>query len=105
MRNRYSVSDFKKISTSTSSNVACHLLAFPKALFYCHRMRQTRVYQVELAGESGTNLMSTIVVCHMDTSLWNANHIAFKQLGLTPSSTTSICHILLGTDVMWVSIM
>ncbi|MCL7035183.1 hypothetical protein MKW94_026791 [Papaver nudicaule] len=102
-RSNYTISSVKRIiSTST---IACHLLPFPKALFYCHRMPQTRVFQAALAGEDGRNLMSTMVVCHMDTSTWNPSHIAFKQVHLTPSSTTSICHILLDTDVMWVSVV
>ncbi|PIA65042.1 hypothetical protein AQUCO_00100489v1 [Aquilegia coerulea] len=69
-------------------------------IFYCHQVHDTKAFKVPLVGKYGANV-STIAVCHMDTSNWNPKHLAFVHHKAKPG--VPICHFLTQNDVVWVS--
>ncbi|XP_062079944.1 BURP domain-containing protein BNM2A-like [Humulus lupulus] len=75
----------------TPKMVACHLMEFPYAVYTCHSMAKDRkLFKMSLSGQMG-DTVETIVVCHMDTSEWNSDHISFKALGFGPGMGP-VCH-------------
>ncbi|KAF4361356.1 hypothetical protein G4B88_005146 [Cannabis sativa] len=71
--------------------VACHLMEFPYAVYGCHSMvGDRRLFKMSLRGERG-DIVETIVVCHLDTSEWEPEHISFKALGFGPGMGP-VCH-------------
>lgn len=66
-------------------------MPYPYAVFYCHYQEsESKVFRVSLTGENGDKV-EAIGVCHIDTSQWSRNHVAFKVLGIKPGSTP-VCH-------------
>ncbi|KAL5723546.1 hypothetical protein ACHQM5_006934 [Ranunculus cassubicifolius] len=59
--------------------LACHILPYPSAVFYCHKLHSTRAYKVQMIGRNGAKV-SVVSVCHANTSKWDPQHLAFKQL-------------------------
>ncbi|RZC86448.1 hypothetical protein C5167_030531 [Papaver somniferum] len=82
--------------------VACHILPYPYAVFFCHATsaHTTRAYDVPLVGTDGTKINAT-AVCHQDTSKWDPDHVAFQVLKVKPG-TVQICHFLSGDNFVWV---
>lgn len=71
--------------------ISCHTMPYPYAIFYCHAPHsESKVFMVSLEGENG-DLVEAVSVCHMDTSKWRREHVAFSVLGVEPG-TTSVCH-------------
>ncbi|XP_047969020.1 BURP domain-containing protein BNM2A-like [Salvia hispanica] len=84
--------------------VSCHTMPYAYTVFYCHyHESDNRVYRVSLAGENG-DAVEAIAVCHMDTSQWGPNHVAFRVLGVEPGSTP-VCHFFPADNFVWVPIM
>ncbi|XP_013597460.1 PREDICTED: BURP domain-containing protein 16-like isoform X2 [Brassica oleracea var. oleracea] len=55
-----------------------HLL---KDVYYCHGHKSgARVFEVSLVTDDGRQRVVGPAVCHMNTSMWNADHVAFKVL-------------------------
>uniref|UniRef100_A0A803KX22 BURP domain-containing protein n=1 Tax=Chenopodium quinoa TaxID=63459 RepID=A0A803KX22_CHEQI len=72
-----------------------------KKFFHCHYPEpENRVFEVSLRGDDGT-LMDAIVTCHMNTSSFDPNHVAFHILGFKPRDFP-ICHFLPSNDLVWV---
>ncbi|XP_071726148.1 BURP domain-containing protein BNM2A-like [Rutidosis leptorrhynchoides] len=85
----------------TSDIVACHTMAYPYAVFYCHSQKgYNRVFEISLGGENG-NRVDAIAVCHMNTTMWDADHVAFRVLGGHPGSSP-VCHFLPTDNVVWI---
>ncbi|XP_052172638.1 BURP domain-containing protein BNM2A-like isoform X4 [Diospyros lotus] len=90
--------------TSHYKMVACHIMAYPYAVFYCHYQESTesKVFRVLVEGENGDRA-EAVAVCHMDTSQWSPNHVSFKVLGIEPGSS-AICHFFPADNLVWISI-
>ncbi|OMO59834.1 hypothetical protein CCACVL1_24585 [Corchorus capsularis] len=82
------------------NNIVCHKTKYPYAVFLCHSIKKTTVYDVPLVGVDGTKV-NAVAVCHKDTSAWSPNHIAFKFLKVKPG-TVPICHFLRRDAIAWV---
>ncbi|KAL4347565.1 hypothetical protein GQ457_17G002740 [Hibiscus cannabinus] len=93
----YTVVEVKE-KTSTQT-LPCHNLPYPYAVFYCHILMDTtnKMFKVTLRGENGA-VVEGVLVCHMDTSKWNRNFYAFRQLGVEPG-TTEACHFVPAYDM------
>uniref|UniRef100_A0A803KX20 BURP domain-containing protein n=2 Tax=Chenopodium quinoa TaxID=63459 RepID=A0A803KX20_CHEQI len=61
---------------------------------------ENRVFEVSLRGDDGTS-MDAIVTCHMNTSSFDPNHVAFHILGFKPGDFP-VCHFLPSNDLVWV---
>ncbi|KAL7584889.1 hypothetical protein Lser_V15G45764 [Lactuca serriola] len=74
--------------------VACHTMAYPYLVYYCHGQKGhfNRVFKIALEGENGERV-DAAAVCHMDTSTWDPDHVAFRVLGGQPGSSP-VCHFL-----------
>lgn len=70
-----------RFSSSGTAGVACHLMSYPYAVFYCHRLADSKVFKVSLEAENGDKV-KVIATSHMDTSTWNPDHVSFKYLGV-----------------------
>ncbi|XP_076921644.1 BURP domain-containing protein BNM2A-like [Bidens hawaiensis] len=81
--------------------VACHTMAYPYTVYYCHGQKgYNRVFEISLGGENG-NIVDAIAVCHMDTSQWDSDHVAFRVLGGQPGSSP-VCHFLPADNIVWI---
>lgn len=86
----------------TEKVVACHELFFPFATYYCHMLPSTQVYAVDVVNPKTRGTMNKIfVICHMDTSSWTPNHVAFKLLKTSPGKG-EVCHWIGEMDLLWV---
>ncbi|OMP10971.1 hypothetical protein COLO4_04120 [Corchorus olitorius] len=83
------------------SDIVCHKLKYPYAVFYCHSIEKTAVYMVPVVGADGTKAKA-LAVCHKDTSAWNPNHLSFQILKVQPG-TVPICHFLARETLVWIS--
>ncbi|CAJ2674790.1 unnamed protein product [Trifolium pratense] len=81
--------------------VVCHKVNYTYAVFYCHKIDGTKVYNVPLEGVDG-NMVKVVAMCHNDTSQWNPKHISFQVLKVQPG-TGPICHFVTQEHVVWVS--
>ncbi|XVE78949.1 hypothetical protein DITRI_Ditri14bG0019200 [Diplodiscus trichospermus] len=81
-------------------NLVCHKMNYPYAVYFCHLIKKTDVYEVPLVGIDGTKA-NALAVCHKDTSSWSPNHIAFQVLKVKPG-TVPICHFLVRDTLVWV---
>ncbi|KAJ4845968.1 hypothetical protein Tsubulata_000770, partial [Turnera subulata] len=78
--------------------VICHKQRYAYAVFYCHVIHSTDIYLVSLAGADGTRI-EAVAVCHMDTSTWSPNHLAFQVLQVEPGP--AICHFPGSDTLVW----
>ncbi|KAI3695548.1 hypothetical protein L1987_78545 [Smallanthus sonchifolius] len=89
------------LEINVSDMVACHTMAYPYAVYYCHGQKgYNRVFEISLGGENG-NTVDAIAVCHMDTSNWDSDHVAFRVLGDQPGSSP-VCHFLPADNIVWI---
>ncbi|KAL3651801.1 hypothetical protein CASFOL_004803 [Castilleja foliolosa] len=83
--------------------MACHLLPYPYAVFYCHGQESdTKLYKVLLAAEDGGRVEAA-AICHMDTTEWDPHHVAFRVLGTEPGGLP-ICHVFPMDNLVWVTL-
>ncbi|CAA0841566.1 Probable polygalacturonase non-catalytic subunit JP630 [Striga hermonthica] len=94
----------KNIKTFNAENiVACHEMFLPFAAYFCHSLPSTRVYSADLVdGKTGARVNTVVGVCHMDTSGWPADHVAFRVLKFGPGQGEA-CHWLNEIDLVWVA--
>nr|GMD97753.1 BURP domain-containing protein 16-like [Ipomoea batatas] len=86
----------------TEKIVACHELFFPFATYYCHMLPLTQVYAVDVINpKKGGAINKLFAICHMDTSSWTPNHVAFKLLKTSPGKG-EVCHWMGEMDLLWV---
>ncbi|XP_043810481.1 BURP domain protein RD22 isoform X1 [Manihot esculenta] len=83
------------------NHMVCHKQKYAYAVFYCHRIKDTKVYKVPLMGVDGSKAEAA-VVCHMDTSAWHPHHYAFQILNVKPGGPP-ICHFLNSDAIVWIS--
>ncbi|CAN6197919.1 unnamed protein product [Urochloa humidicola] len=106
---RYEVAEVRAITTKATTNtVMCHSMNFPVALFLCHAVNPTRVYEVTLQREYGVvtpesrapAMVHALVVCHVNTSGFDPTLRYWVKLGLKPGEAP-VCHFLTRGDVLW----
>ncbi|KAL3564656.1 hypothetical protein D5086_032702 [Populus alba] len=59
----------------------------------------TEVYEVPLVGADGTKVKA-VTVCHLNTSAWSPDHMAFQVLKIKPGP--AVCHFLDSDTLVWV---
>ncbi|CAN8320986.1 unnamed protein product [Cochlearia groenlandica] len=85
------------------SVVGCHRMPYPYAVYYCHGHKHgTRVFEVSLVTDDGRQRVVGPAVCHMDTSMWDIDHVAFKVLKIEPRSAP-VCHFFPLDNIVWVT--
>ncbi|KAL3635052.1 hypothetical protein CASFOL_022106 [Castilleja foliolosa] len=83
--------------------VACHEMFLPFATYFCHSLPSSRIYSVEFVEPKTKAPVNTVVaMCHMDTSPWPANHVAFQILKFGPGEGEA-CHWLNEIDLAWIA--
>ncbi|CAN6463723.1 unnamed protein product [Victoria cruziana] len=82
-------------------SVVCHILAYPYAVFYCHKTINTSSFVLPLVAEEDGSRVNAGVVCHIETSFWNPKHASFQVLGVKPG--TPVCHFLHYGHFAWVA--
>ncbi|GER27890.1 BURP domain-containing protein [Striga asiatica] len=94
----------KNIKKFDSENiVACHEMFLPFAAYFCHSLPSTQVYSADLVDiRTGARVNTVVGVCHMDTSGWPADHVAFRVLKFGPGQGEA-CHWLNEIDLVWVA--
>ncbi|CAL4981685.1 unnamed protein product [Urochloa decumbens] len=106
---RYEVAAVRAITPRVATNtVTCHSMSFPVALFYCHAVNPTRIYEVTLKREGGDSIpesrtpamVQALAVCHVNTSGFDPTLRYWVKLGLKPGEA-SVCHFLTRGDVLW----
>ncbi|CDP01516.1 unnamed protein product [Coffea canephora] len=81
--------------------VGCHPLPYPYAVFYCHSQESdNKLFKVSLMGDDGGRV-EAIAMCHMDTSQWNPDHVAFLVLKTEPGKS-SVCHFFPADNLVWI---
>ncbi|CAL5043165.1 unnamed protein product [Urochloa decumbens] len=106
---RYEVAEVRAITAKAAVNtVTCHSMNFPVALFYCHAVNPTRIYEVTLQREDVAAvpeprtpaMVRALAVCHVNTSGFDPTLKYWVKLGLKPGEA-SVCHFLTRGDVLW----
>ncbi|KAF8032293.1 hypothetical protein BT93_D1266 [Corymbia citriodora subsp. variegata] len=89
--------------------IGCHTMPYPYAVFYCHSQAQSenRVYQISLGSGSREDggvetSVEAVAVCHMDTTLWDRDHVSFRVLGVEPGRSP-VCHFFPADNLVWVA--
>ncbi|XP_073119574.1 polygalacturonase 1 beta-like protein 1 [Henckelia pumila] len=94
------INNVKKFNTDKI--VACHEAYLPFAAYFCHSLSSTSLYSVELVEpKTGAPINTLLAICHMDTSPWPENHVAFKILKLRPGEGEA-CHWFTQLDLAWI---
>ncbi|XP_010529097.1 PREDICTED: BURP domain protein USPL1-like [Tarenaya hassleriana] len=84
--------------------LGCHRMPYPYVVYYCHGHRGgSRVFEVSLVEADGVRQRVVgPAVCHMDTSTWDKDHVAFKVLKMEPGSAP-VCHFFPIDNIVWVT--
>ncbi|CAL5079165.1 unnamed protein product [Urochloa decumbens] len=107
--NRYRVAAVRAVTAKAAANtVTCHSMSFPAALFYCHAVNPTRIYEVTLQREEDIDetvsktppVVRALAVCHVNTSAFDPTLMYWVKLGRKPGEA-SVCHFLTRGDVLW----
>ncbi|KAJ6766361.1 hypothetical protein OIU79_022337 [Salix purpurea] len=97
-KQEYTVSEKAKM-TGDHKATACHKMRYPYAVYYCHVIEDTEIYMVPLVGADGTKV-EAVTVCHLNTSAWSPEHMAFQVLKIKPGP--AFCHFLASDTLIWV---
>ncbi|CAK8569236.1 unnamed protein product [Lathyrus sativus] len=85
----YTISKVNEISVPNA--FGCHPMPYPFAVFYCHTQKgDANLYEIVVEGENG-GIVEAAAICHMDTSKWDADHVAFRVLNTRPGKSP-VCH-------------
>ncbi|KAG5522223.1 hypothetical protein RHGRI_034413 [Rhododendron griersonianum] len=72
-------------SGKVTKSVSCHQSLFPYLLYYCHSVLNVRVYEADILDpKTMAKINHGVAICHVDTSLWSTDHVAFMALGSGP---------------------
>ncbi|XP_051126537.1 BURP domain-containing protein 16-like [Andrographis paniculata] len=117
------VGEVKEYEGVDNKIVACHEAFLPFAAYFCHSLSSTKLYGVEIlvvddaAGEimkkaskstsaidntTAAAAATMLAICHMDTSAWPKDHVAFKILK-TGAGQGEACHWFTMLDVAWIA--
>ncbi|KAL6638916.1 hypothetical protein ACP70R_023552 [Stipagrostis hirtigluma subsp. patula] len=103
---KYKVLSSRRVTNAAmneETTMICHGMAFPYAIFYCHAINATKVYEVMLQGVQdvqSTMTMRAIVMCHLDTTLFDPNNQFFVERGIKPGDAP-VCHFVRRDDILW----
>lgn len=93
--------------------MTCHGMEFPYAMFYCHAVNPTRVYEVTLAriaaeddgadsaAPASPSTMRALAVCHLDTSRFSPENPFFVARRLLKPGDAAVCHFTGRGGVVW----
>lgn len=85
---------------SATRIVGCHPLPYPYAVYYCHsQASDNKLFKVSLLGDR--RIIEAAAMCHMNTSEWNRNHVAFLVLKTEPGKS-SVCHFFPADNLVWI---
>ncbi|CAN6304619.1 unnamed protein product [Urochloa humidicola] len=108
--NKYKVAAVRAVIAKAAANtVTCHSMSFPVALFYCHSVNPTRIYEVTLQREKEDSdvpmlkrpqVVRALAVCHVNTTGFDPTLKYWVKLGRKPGDA-SVCHFLTRGDVLW----
>jgi hypothetical protein len=96
---KYTITRIPFQSKSGSKALVCHSETYAYAVYYCHESQHITTARVSLKGEDGSS-GEGVAVCHMDTSGWNPQHLAFKVLKVKPGGAP-VCHFVPNGEVLW----
>lgn len=108
----YKVAAVSAVTTpgQPATTMTCHGMEFPYAVFYCHAVNPTRVYEVTLAriageddgaaAEASPSTMRALAMCHLDTSRFNPENPFFVARRLKPGDA-AVCHFTGRGGVIW----
>ncbi|KAF3437830.1 hypothetical protein FNV43_RR20586 [Rhamnella rubrinervis] len=85
--------------SQTRHIVACHRMAYPYAVFYCHSLEDSKLVKILAVGEDG-DTVHAVFVCHMNTTAWHSDHFSFGLLGVEHGAP--ICHFFPANNFAWV---
>ena len=91
----------QKRDLGDKKNIVCHKMIYPYAVYLCHSIRNTTVYQVPVVNMQDGTKANGVAVCHEDTSGWDPNHVSFRYLKIKPG-TVPICHFVNRDTLVWV---
>ncbi|KAB5511150.1 hypothetical protein DKX38_030184 [Salix brachista] len=97
-KQEYTVSA-RAIMIGDDKAAVCHKMRYPYAVHYCHVIADIEVYEVPLVGADGTKVKA-VTVCHLNTSAWSPDHMAFQVLKIKPGP--AVCHFLDSDTLIWV---
>ncbi|EEF43287.1 Dehydration-responsive protein RD22 precursor, putative [Ricinus communis] len=84
-----------------TKTIGCHIMPYPFVVYYCHsREGGNRLFEMLLGGENGERIQAA-GICHMDTSQWDKDHVAFHLLKFKPGSSP-VCHFFQADSIVWV---
>ncbi|OMO63442.1 hypothetical protein COLO4_32436 [Corchorus olitorius] len=85
----------------SAKKVACHPMPYVYAIYFCHfDATETKAFKLKLVGDTTGDMIDAVVVCHMDTSGWSSNHMAFGMLGINPGDP--VCHVFSQGNIVWI---
>lgn len=87
----------------SGKKAGCHHMPYLNyAVYFCHydSSTETKAFKLRLVGDSSGDEVDALVVCHMDTSGWSPNHVAFRMLGMKHGN--SVCHLFRQGDIIWI---
>lgn len=94
----YTILQVNQISVPNA--IGCHPMPYPFAVFYCHSQQgDTSLYEIVVEGENGGKVHAA-AICHMDTSKWDADHVAFHVLNVQPGKSP-VCHFFPSDNLVW----
>ncbi|XP_010500474.1 PREDICTED: BURP domain protein USPL1-like [Camelina sativa] len=83
--------------------LGCHRMPYPYAVYYCHGHKGgSRLFEVNMVTDDGKQRVLGPAICHMDTSMWDVDHVAFKVLKMEPRSGP-VCHFFPLDNIVWVT--
>ncbi|PSS26055.1 BURP domain protein [Actinidia chinensis var. chinensis] len=87
---------------ATKKMLACHTMPYPYAVYYCHGQDgDHKLYELVLGGDNGERV-EAVGVCHVDTSQWDPDHVAFRVLKTSPGKSP-VCHFFPAENLIWVA--
>ncbi|XP_056692601.1 BURP domain-containing protein 5-like isoform X1 [Spinacia oleracea] len=89
----------QKVQLLGSHVVVCHKIRNPFAVFLCHSIQNTYLYNVSMVRANGKQT-EAFAICHKDTSFWNPRHYAFEFLNTKPGGKP-ICHFVCAEAIVW----
>ncbi|XP_012457015.1 BURP domain-containing protein BNM2A [Gossypium raimondii] len=82
--------------------VACHPMPYLYAVYFCHfDATETKAFKLRLVGDVTGDKVDAVVLCHMDTSGWSSDHVAFRMLGIKQGNT--VCHVFSQGNFVWIN--
>uniref|UniRef100_A0A0C9RW97 TSA: Wollemia nobilis Ref_Wollemi_Transcript_9416_1755 transcribed RNA sequence n=1 Tax=Wollemia nobilis TaxID=56998 RepID=A0A0C9RW97_9CONI len=79
------------VASSAIKHVACHSMVFPSKVYYCHYVKDTNMYVVNLKDEKSGVSEKVVAECHMNTKPYPRESLALIELKIKPGEG-EFCH-------------